>query len=323
MRIGNLPERVYSRSVERIVHKYNKDKGTACKTAGCTLLCIKSGHLSGDISVIGMELRLLIDQIWIEACSISTNKPSGLQALISIPEALEEQELRDIIAGLVEVADEKDLFINQVVVDTDPELKTSKLVLALLGEGLRENSVELGNEKRCIVQIGYLADSTSKYIATKTGESLRERYSAAYVRRMQGYETSATSFSWEIVKKIAEYGQIYGVGEGGIFATLWNLAEKNKSGLNCDLKKIIIRQETIEVCDFLDLNPYLLFGGNCILVVADDFDDIVRAIGDFDCPVSLVGYLTSGNDRVIINQDEERFLTEPLMDEVYKLIKEE
>ena len=50
-------------------------------------------------------------------------------------------------------------------------------------------------------------------------------------------------------------------------------------GLEIDLKKIPIRQETIEICEFFDLNPYkLLSGGSLLLAAADGTVTIANAI---------------------------------------------
>ena len=45
------------------------------------------------------------------------------------------------------------------------------------------------------------------------------------------------------------------VKEGGIFTALWDLAREDGVGLTVYLKNIPVRQETIEICEVLDLNP--------------------------------------------------------------------
>ena len=57
-------------------------------------------------------------------------------------------------------------------------------------------------------------------------------------------------------------------------------------GLEIDLKKIPIRQETIEICEFFDLNPYKLLSGEmCIRDRAEGAElqrvlDIIRQPGE-------------------------------------------
>ena len=59
---------------------------------------------------------------------------------------------------------------------------------------------------------------------------------------------------------------MHDVTEGGIFGALWEMAEASGVGLCVDLKKIPIRQETIEICEFFNLNPYQLIPAvRCLL----------------------------------------------------------
>lgn len=43
---------------------------------------------------------------------------------------------------------------------------------------------------------------------------------------------------------------MHDITEGGIFGALWEMAEASGVGLEIDLKKIPVRQETIEICEF-------------------------------------------------------------------------
>ena len=42
----------------------------------------------------------------------------------------------------------------------------------------------------------------------------------------------------------------------GFLSALWKMAEASEVGLEADFRKVPIRQETIEVCEIFDLNPY-------------------------------------------------------------------
>ncbi len=106
---------------------------------------------------------------------------------------------------------------------------------------------------------------------------------------------------------------------GGVFGGLWELAEHAGVGLEIDLKKIPIRQETVEICNFYDINPYqLIAGGSLLLAVQDGYGlaDRLQAAG---IPSAVVGKAVAGNDRVVINGDGRRFLEPPRHDEIEKL----
>ena len=88
--------------------------------------------------------------------------------------------------------------------------------------------------------------------------------------------------------------------------------------MEVDLKKILIRQETIEVCEWLDINPYLTFSGGCVLAVTDRPDALLKAYENQGIFAAVLGRLKSGKDRIIQNNEEERFLEPFRQDELYR-----
>ena len=113
---------------------------------------------------------------------------------------------------------------------------------------------------------------------------------------------------------------MHSVSEGGVFGALWEMAEGAGVGLEIDLKRIPVRQETIEVCEFFELNPYELASSGCLLMTADNGYDLVRALEEKHIPAAVIGKTTANNDRVVINEEERRFLEPAKPDEIYKVI---
>ncbi len=59
---------------------------------------------------------------------------------------------------------------------------------------------------------------------------------------------------------------MHDVTEGGIFGALWEMAESSGIGLEIDLKKIPLKQETVEICELFDINPYGLIASGAMLM---------------------------------------------------------
>ena len=85
------------------------------------------------------------------------------------------------------------------------------------------------------------------------------------------------------------------------------------------MKRIPVRQETIEICEFFELNPYELVSGGCLLMVADKGYDLVRELEEEHIPAAVIGKTTGDNDRIVINKEERRFLEPRKPDEIYKI----
>ena len=113
---------------------------------------------------------------------------------------------------------------------------------------------------------------------------------------------------------------MHDVTEGGIFGALWELAESSGVGLEIDLKRIPVKQETIEVCEYFGINPYELISSGCMLMASPDGNTLLRELDKAGIHASLIGKATEGNDRILLNQEERRFLEPPKTDELYKVL---
>ncbi len=104
---------------------------------------------------------------------------------------------------------------------------------------------------------------------------------------------------------------LYDLSEGGVFGGLWEVAVAGNVGLRVDLKKIPLKQETVELCDFVDVNPYQLASMGSLLIGVDHGEPLVRLLSDQGIAAAIIGSFTDGNDRVIVNDDEVRYLEPP------------
>lgn len=98
------------------------------------------------------------------------------------------------------------------------------------------------------------------------------------------------------------------LSEGGVYGGLWELAQHAGVGLEIFLKKIPIRQETVEICNFYDIDPYRLLSGGSLLVSAGNGNRIAQRLLEAGIPAAVIGRATAGNDRVVVSGSRRRFL---------------
>lgn len=125
------------------------------------------------------------------------------------------------------------------------------------------------------------------------------------------------------IKLASNYSAItYPISQGGIFSALWNMAEASKVGLEIEVRKIAVRQETIEICECFRLNPYLLLSNGALLLAADRGHDIARRIQKEGIACTVIGKATDSKDRILWNEEECRYLDRAQKDELYKIMIE-
>lgn len=148
-------------------------------------------------------------------------------------------------------------------------------------------------------------------LASRKGEQLLSRFPSVMIQDAAEFERYlSTEREYQIS---GGYGAaaIYPLGKGGILNGLWNMLEQMEAGMEIDLRKIPIRQESVEICEFFDLNPYQLGSTGSLLLAAPDGNRLVLDLKQQGIPAVVIGKATADNDRVVINEDERRFL-EPL-----------
>ena len=128
-----------------------------------------------------------------------------------------------------------------------------------------------------------------------------------------------------VVWKIAEEAgasALYAMGEGGFLSALWKMAEASEVGLEADFRKVPIRQETIEVCEIFDLNPYKLQADGAVLIGIRGGEALIQRLRNEGFMAEIIGQTNSGNDRLLYSGGSARYLERPAEDELYQLLKE-
>ena len=155
-------------------------------------------------------------------------------------------------------------------------------------------------------------------IATEFEKELKKRLPVSIVDESQKFASLLSVVKDSRVAMQVGVSAMHDVTEGGIFGALWEMAEASGVGLCVDLKKIPIRQETIEICEFFNLNPYQLISSGSMLIGTDHGSQLVDALAKEGIHASVIGKAVEGNDRVIFNDGEKRFLEPPKADELYR-----
>lgn len=117
------------------------------------------------------------------------------------------------------------------------------------------------------------------------------------------YSKAEAGIAWE-----AGVTAMQNTSEGGVFGDLWNFAEGSGVGVLVDLKAIPIRQETIEICERYDLNPYLIPAGGALLMGTYHGEELVEKMMAAGYQGTVVGHVTEGKERIVLNGDERRAL---------------
>ena len=331
MKCGKLTESVYERSVIKVMKANGAGLGADCAVLAGNGDC--AGILSGQASAFGMDARtaarayLAATNHVIACCANSA--ASGLfdacaNMTLMVPEKLREIKLRAMIETAAVQAEETGIPILGCNVQVLP-MVTEAVAVCVISAGMENRSesnlVPVKKQSladRELVMTKWLGLEGTAVIAAGSREKLCGRYPSDLV------ETAADFYKYlsvapeaaTAVKSGADY--LLALREGGVFGGLWQLAAENGVGLVADLKRIPVRQETIEVCEYFDLNPYELMAGGSLLILTENGGELVRALETAGVPAAVIGRTTQGNDRIIRHGEESRFLEPANGDEIFR-----
>lgn len=249
-------------------------------------------------------------------------EPIGVMLTILLPENFEEPELKQMMQQLESAC--KEVSVQIMGGHTEVTRAVSQPIVSVCGVGKAKKGqlITTGGARPGMDMIAtkWIGLEGTSIIAKEKEQELLTRYTDDFIRKAKEFDRYLSVMGEAAIAVSCGVGAMHDVTEGGIFGALWEMAEASSVGLEIDLKRIPIRQETVEICEFFDINPYGLISSGCMLMAAEDGNTLVRKLEKAGIPAVVIGKATVGNDRVIVNEEERRFLEPPKTDELYKVV---
>lgn len=247
-------------------------------------------------------------------------EPFAVTLALTLPTDAREEQLKEIVKQAESCC--KELNIQIAGGHTEVSSAVNVPVISATAIGIaagRNDHTERNAVQMDIVMSKWIGLEGTAILADEKEEELTKRYPIGLI---QAAKECGKCLSVAPEAAIALKSGVYAMHDirnGGIFGALWELSRKIGVGLNIDLKKIPVRQETIEVCEFYDLNPYEFLSGGALLMVTENGDALVEALMQEGISAAVIGMTTGGNDKIIRNQDETRYLEPTVPDEIWKI----
>ena len=164
-----------------------------------------------------------------------------------------------------------------------------------------------------ICQIGCIGQGGILSLLRKEEEQLKKRLPPFYLKEARD-AALAGFFTFSIpesAKKVLNDAILIPVEGGGILRALWELGERMKTGFRIEIRKILVRQETVEICEVVHRDVYTLSSGACFLTVTDEGSHVCDLFRKNGIPAAVIGYCTERHARILENGEEERYLDKP------------
>lgn len=319
MHTGKISEIAYKRSVLKKIRDKSENlqvgiDGAHMAIEDVTMVMSSNCILKWFLGCEKYYLQKTLNDIY-----ASGGIPKYVHLQINIPNDFEEKQLGRIIKSFDEAVTETNLKIQKCDVYAG---NVNELLIYVNVTGVSEKMFSLQDmkENTDIVMAGTLAVGGTSLLAQLYESKLREKFHDTFVDDcLKISEFTDIKKITDIVRK-QDIFYMHHVSDGGIFAAAWEMASAVNLGIEIDIKKIPVWQETIEIAEVFDYNPYMIDGTGAVLIAVKDGTALVEKLKSAGIYADVIGHLTSGRDRVVMNGDERRFLEPPRGDEIYNYL---
>lgn len=325
MKIGKIPESTLKKVIlEQLGTKREEVLIGPGIGEDCAALKLKEGEvfvLSTDpITGAAEEAGRLAVHVTANDLISSGAEPIGLMLTVLLPPETKEKELRQLSSEVQEEC--RKLGIAVIGGHTEVTDAVRKPLISVTGVGkVKEDqllSTKGARPGQDIIVTKYIGLEGTGIIAREQEDLLGKRFSAEFLDEAKA--------CLEYVSVVPE-GKIAGayasamhdITEGGIYGALWEVAQASGVGLEVTIEDIPVKQHTVELCEFFDLNPYQLISSGSMLITTDHGNALVRALEQEGIKASIIGRTTDSKDKIIYRDGKAASLEAPKQDELYKI----
>ncbi|MDD6658373.1 MAG: AIR synthase family protein [Lachnospiraceae bacterium] len=327
MEIGKVPENVLKRSILKQIKTkrpevlVGADVGEDCAIIGLQpdeVMVLSTDPITGTTKEMGRWA------VMISANDIASSGAEVVGVLVCalLPPRIREIKIRELMQEIEACCQE--LNIQVVGGHTEVTDAVNRPVLSITGIGkvkkdrmLPTKGAKPGQD---IVITKWAALEGTAILAKEKEEELLQKFPAFLIEEAKGYSQYLSIIKEAAIAGKSNVSAMHDITEGGVFGALWEMAESAGVGLTIDLKKIPIKQATVEICNYFDVNPYEMMSSGSLMLAADNGYDLVRVLEESGIHAAVIGKVTEGNDRVVTNGEETRFLEPPKTDQLYKAL---
>lgn len=316
MKLGKVSDTIFDRSVFKLIGRHGSSdikKPVQGQDAGRLKL---NGESEALISTATGKWAVYkaVNNIY-----AAGGEAKGVSVCITMNEKAREIRLKELMKEL----DHECAIADVQLMDghTTVSGATESPIVTATALGLAELKRGIIKPGQDIVMTKHIGISGIRRIIELKKETILKVYRQDVCERASGKEENMlVSREVQALKTAGHTLYMHDVSEGGIFAALWDMAEYGNVGLSIDFRAIMVCQEIIEICEMFNVNPYCLESLGCLLMTSDNGCDIVNTLNAAGIEASVIGRTTDSNQRIIHNQEEDRFMELPAQDEIYKFI---
>lgn len=326
MNIGKVPESVLKRSILKQIQTKRKEVLLGAAVGeDCAAIQLAEDEvfvLSCDpITGTALDIGTLAVLVTLNDLASAGAEPVGVLLTVLLPERITEHEIKEMMRQVEEACCGANVQILGGHTEVTSVVKQPVITVTGVGKAKSGTVVSTAGAKpgMDILVTKWAGLEGTSILAKEKKDELLSRFSEDFILRAQKFDEMLSVLAEAKIAVDSGVGAMHDVTEGGIFGALWEMAEASGVGLEIELKKIPLKQETVELCEFFGINPYQLISSGAMLMASEDGNRLVMDLKKAGIEACVIGKATATKDRVLLNDGERRFLEPPAADELYRV----
>lgn len=328
MKVGKVSENVLKRSVIKQINQKRREEIVLGAGVGedCSVVSLQEDEmlvLSTDpITGTTKDIGALAVTITVNDLASSGAEPIGLMVTILLPPVCNEEELKQTMAQIDKACEAANIQVMGGHTEVTRAVNQPLISVTGVGKVKKGKLITTAGAKpgMDIVVTKWIGLEGTSIIAKEKEEELQQEFTQELIEQAKGFDQYLSVLPEAIVASKSGVAAMHDITEGGVYGALWEMAEASGVGLKIQLRKIPIRQETVELCEYFGIHPYQLISSGSMLIATENGTKLVEELKAEGIPATLIGYTTEGKDRVLCYQEECRFLEPPKTDELYRVL---
>ncbi|RLI10215.1 hydrogenase [Candidatus Bathyarchaeota archaeon] len=251
-------------------------------------------------------------------------KPEFLFSCILLPEGADRETVETICAQMDKAARELEIAIAGGHCEVTLGIKNPIVVGCIMGLTEKGNYVTAGGAKpgdKLILTKSAGIEGTA-ILASDRESQLRKAVDSSTLKRAKEFFKKISVVKEAILAfKTGGVHAMHDPTEGGVLGGIYEMTDASNVGVKVFEEKIPVEQETVEICEFFQIDPLQLISSGALLVSVDSnlADKIVETLKTHGIEASVIGeFLESSSKRVLIEKSgTAKNMVRPLSDHLW------
>lgn len=346
MQIGKLPNELLEKLIINpiIKNKRNKDiilrpkvgEDCAAVSFGDEIMTITTD----PITATGEDIGSLLLHICCNDIAASGATPIGILITILMPEDCTQKQLEDILNSAANTADK----LNVEIIGGHTEVTTAVNRPVVIGTAIGKisdgyitssSNAKIGQD---IVLTKWAGIEGTVILAKEYRNELIMHFSKERAHLNDNFKLNCendNSFAHKVLDNAlnlesylsvlneAKIGKqngataMHDATEGGVLGACLEVAMSSNVCVNIDISKIPVKDITVDICKYFDINPYRLIASGSLIITSHDGERLVNVLKENNINSAVIGKITNDENIIIDLDGKIKPLEQMSKDELY------